>query len=213
VQGAALAIVNVIRNNGSDIYDMERFIILREKQKAAAAGSDVVNLSRASVSADGEIGEISISELREGEDGIDDDDDNDDNAQYCIPCATIRTVADDNGVLSFNQKALQRYVLHCAQDVEKGGLRDKPGKSRDFYHSCYSLSGLSISQSFHISSGNSHITSSDGDEDTYFTSHVFGDTSNLLKSTSCVFNIGLEKLEFALKYFGNMPSTHNKLLS
>ena len=25
-------------------------------------------------------------------------------------------------------------------------MRDKPGKNRDFYHSCYSLSGLSISQ-------------------------------------------------------------------
>jgi len=25
-------------------------------------------------------------------------------------------------------------------------MRDKPGKPRDFYHSCYALSGLSISQ-------------------------------------------------------------------
>jgi hypothetical protein len=27
---------------------------------------------------------------------------------------------------------------------------DKPGKSRDFYHSCYSLSGLSVAQNFNI---------------------------------------------------------------
>jgi len=27
-----------------------------------------------------------------------------------------------------------------------GGLRDKPSKSRDFYHSCYCLSGLSVVQ-------------------------------------------------------------------
>ena len=40
---------------------------------------------------------------------------------------------------------LQRYILLCAQDVN-GGLRDKPSKSRDFYHSCYNLSGLSVSQ-------------------------------------------------------------------
>lgn len=26
-------------------------------------------------------------------------------------------------------------------------MQDKPGKARDFYHSCYSLSGLSIAQS------------------------------------------------------------------
>jgi protein farnesyltransferase subunit beta len=32
-----------------------------------------------------------------------------------------------------------------------GGLRDKPSKPRDFYHSCYNLSGLSIAQ--HCDSG------------------------------------------------------------
>ena len=28
----------------------------------------------------------------------------------------------------------------------KGGLRDKPGKAVDYYHTCYCLSGLSVSQ-------------------------------------------------------------------
>jgi prenyltransferase beta subunit len=28
----------------------------------------------------------------------------------------------------------------------RGGLVDKPGKSRDFYHTCYGLSGLSVAQ-------------------------------------------------------------------
>lgn len=28
----------------------------------------------------------------------------------------------------------------------EGGLRDKPGKRRDYYHTCYCLSGLSIAQ-------------------------------------------------------------------
>jgi protein farnesyltransferase subunit beta len=41
--------------------------------------------------------------------------------------------------------ALQEYILCQAQD-RRGGLRDKPGKSRDFYHTCYCLSGLSLSQ-------------------------------------------------------------------
>ena len=41
--------------------------------------------------------------------------------------------------------ALQKYVLACCQD-EKGGLIDKPGKPRDFYHTCYTLSGLSLAQ-------------------------------------------------------------------
>jgi prenyltransferase beta subunit len=48
----------------------------------------------------------------------------------------------------FDEYMLQRYILLCAQDVN-GGLRDKPSKSRDFYHSCYNLSGLSVSQHNH----------------------------------------------------------------
>ena len=47
--------------------------------------------------------------------------------------------------LCFDREMLQRYILLCAQDVN-GGLRDKPSKPRDFYHSCYNLSGLSITQ-------------------------------------------------------------------
>jgi len=43
---------------------------------------------------------------------------------------------------TFDELMLQRYILLCAQDVN-GGLRDKPSKLRDFYHSCYNLSGLS----------------------------------------------------------------------
>ncbi len=33
----------------------------------------------------------------------------------------------------------------CCQ-ATKGGLRDKPGKPVDFYHTCYCLSGLSAAQ-------------------------------------------------------------------
>jgi protein farnesyltransferase subunit beta len=36
-------------------------------------------------------------------------------------------------------------IMVCCQD-KNGGLRDKPGKNRDFYHTCYALSGLSASQ-------------------------------------------------------------------
>ena len=44
------------------------------------------------------------------------------------------TIANDtNGELPYNQKALQKYILHCGQN-STGGLRDKPGKSRDYYH-------------------------------------------------------------------------------
>ncbi|XP_020292918.1 protein farnesyltransferase subunit beta isoform X1 [Pseudomyrmex gracilis] len=45
----------------------------------------------------------------------------------------------------FNQEALQEYILVCSQNPH-GGLLDKPGKNRDIYHTCYTLSGLSIAQ-------------------------------------------------------------------
>ena len=31
----------------------------------------------------------------------------------------------------------------CCQ-MQHGGLRDKPGRSRDYYHTCYCLSGLAV---------------------------------------------------------------------
>lgn len=47
--------------------------------------------------------------------------------------------------LLFNQTALQEYILICCQHND-GGLIDKPGKQRDVYHTCYTLSGLSVAQ-------------------------------------------------------------------
>ena len=44
-------------------------------------------------------------------------------------------------------EALQRYILHACQQ-RNGGLRDKPSKPRDFYHTCYCLSGLSVAQHY-----------------------------------------------------------------
>lgn len=50
----------------------------------------------------------------------------------------------------FNTRALQCWILRACQQL-KGGLRDKPGKSVDYYHSCYCLSGLTAAQ--HIPGG------------------------------------------------------------
>jgi protein farnesyltransferase subunit beta len=45
----------------------------------------------------------------------------------------------------WNRTALARYILAACQN-KKGGLRDKPGKSPDAYHTCYNLAGLSAAQ-------------------------------------------------------------------
>ena len=41
---------------------------------------------------------------------------------------------------------------------------------------------------------------------------VYGDVDNLLRPTSAVFNIGLDKLNCALSYFSKYSPTHNDIL-
>merc|ERR1719474_1383696 len=75
--------------------------------------------------------------------------------------------------LLFDTRALQEYLLMCCQDMW-GGLIDKPGKSRDFYHTCYGLSGLAVAQ--HLPNQNQRI---------------LGHSSNLLLATHPVYNVGV----------------------
>ena len=56
--------------------------------------------------------------------------------------------SEESGDWLFDQLALQRFVLLCCQDSD-GGLRDKPGKYPDPYHTCYCLSGMAIAQHNH----------------------------------------------------------------
>lgn len=51
----------------------------------------------------------------------------------------------ENGYMLYNQLQLQQYVLLGCQ-TSLGGLVDKVGKKVDFYHSSYSISGLSMAQ-------------------------------------------------------------------
>ena len=169
-QGSALAIVNMIKNNESDIGDLEYYLSVYH-----ADGTDADSNNNE---------EIALDELN-----------------------SVIKVSGNNGPLSFDQLALQRYILHCAQQFEGpvssrvGGMRDKPGKSRDFYHTCYSLSGLAIAQHSQVRSNNHLNTENPTNES--FTSYLYGDVSNMLTPTSAVFNITLPKLQHALEYFGN----------
>ncbi|KAF1991857.1 terpenoid cyclases/Protein prenyltransferase [Aulographum hederae CBS 113979] len=60
---------------------------------------------------------------------------------------------DSDGLLGqpslWHREGLTRYILCCAQ-ADKGGLRDKPSKHPDGYHSCYNLAGLSAAQNVYI---------------------------------------------------------------
>ncbi|KAH1493183.1 hypothetical protein LV164_000084 [Aspergillus fumigatus] len=48
----------------------------------------------------------------------------------------------------YSREGLTRYILSCCQ-CKLGGLRDKPGKHPDSYHTCYALTGLSTVQYYH----------------------------------------------------------------
>jgi protein farnesyltransferase subunit beta len=48
----------------------------------------------------------------------------------------------------YNATALQGWLLACSQAPHTGGLRDKPGKRVDYYHTCYCLSGLAAAQHY-----------------------------------------------------------------
>ncbi|KAL8666985.1 MAG: hypothetical protein Q9202_000907 [Teloschistes flavicans] len=50
-----------------------------------------------------------------------------------------------SNVSLYSHEGLTRYILACCQS-EDGGLRDKPSKYPDAYHSCYVLAGLSSAQ-------------------------------------------------------------------
>ncbi|KAL7535196.1 hypothetical protein ACHAXR_010135 [Thalassiosira sp. AJA248-18] len=104
--------------------------------------------------------------------------------------------------LSFDEVMLQRYILLCAQDVN-GGLRDKPSKPKDFYHSCYNLSGLSVAQHAVESwppppSTKTKVVGNNEKEVKKFNS-LFGDVNvNVIGRTDPVVNIRVERVKFML---------------
>merc|ERR1712039_234156 len=87
----------------------------------------------------------------------------------------------------FNPTPLQTYVFLACQHPS-GGLKDKPGKSADFYHTCYSLSGVAASQ--HGLDGSATVV---------------GAASNCLERIDVFYNVVLEKAERKCKYFEALP--------
>merc|ERR1712232_1461216 len=90
--------------------------------------------------------------------------------------------------LWYQPSPLQVYVLLACQQQNSGGLKDKPGKSPDFYHTCYALSGVAASQ-----------YGSDGD------SVMVGEGSASLERIDVFYNVLLEKSERKCAYFDSLP--------
>eukprot|EP01112_Ceratiomyxa_fruticulosa_P014777 TRINITY_DN4271_c0_g1_i1.p1 TRINITY_DN4271_c0_g1~~TRINITY_DN4271_c0_g1_i1.p1 ORF type:complete len:440 (+),score=66.27 TRINITY_DN4271_c0_g1_i1:671-1990(+) len=111
--------------------------------------------------------------------------------QYCMG------IEDVDGGWLFDQQGLQNYIIVNCQD-QTGGFRDKPGKSRDYYHTCYALSGMSISQYKKLHT-DPHTLSENQD-----TAKLRGK----LKSIHPVYNLTTNKVNRALAYFKNLGPVH-----
>jgi protein farnesyltransferase subunit beta len=96
--------------------------------------------------------------------------------------------------------ALQRYVLLACQEPA-GGLRDKPGKGRDFYHTCYCLSGLSVAQHGGRAGAGAGAGAGGGPP------RVVGDPSeNRVAEIDPLLNIRVEKARAARVFFAKLPA-------
>ncbi|KAL4424364.1 hypothetical protein ABPG75_001665 [Micractinium tetrahymenae] len=83
----------------------------------------------------------------------------------------------------YDAAALQLWLLKACQALPRGGLRDKPGKPADYYHTCYCLSGLSSCQ--------------------HYSGIVLGGPQNLLARADTLCNVEAGKLAAARSYFAH----------
>ncbi|XP_065878324.1 protein farnesyltransferase subunit beta isoform X2 [Euphorbia lathyris] len=92
----------------------------------------------------------------------------------------------------FHNIALQQYIILCSQ-VQEGGFRDKPGKARDYYHTCYCLSGLSVCQ----------YSWSKDEYSPPLPRAVLGSYSNLLESIHPLYNVVIKQYDEAREFFSS----------
>ncbi|KAI1211324.1 terpenoid cyclases/Protein prenyltransferase [Annulohypoxylon truncatum] len=109
----------------------------------------------------------------------------------------------------YSREGLVRYILCCAQETSKrGGMRDKPGKSPDAYHTCYVLSGLSSAQ--HVtrllsSDGQGMMTHSEYDVSPHHGNPQIYDEEDRVSPTDPVYFIPEGKRKEIMSYFLSKP--------
>lgn len=69
----------------------------------------------------------------------------------------------------FSRDSLRAYIHNCCQLQETGGLRDKPYKRPDFYHTNYALCGLSMAEYYYSGSGAFDYTAEEVNEGSAYT--------------------------------------------
>lgn len=109
--------------------------------------------------------------------------------------AQVNDGVTQDSFVTVDTERLQRYILVCSQ-VNEGGFQDKPGAGRDFYHTCYCLSGLSIAQ-YYKGEKKCNVDESDDQKQMYETNRV-GETHPL-------YNIRKERVNIVKARFFAMP--------
>ena len=92
----------------------------------------------------------------------------------------------------YDELALQRYILLGGQTLT-GGLRDKPGKGPDLYHTCYVLSGLSVAQ---WGGGVGGVMGA---------GPVAGGDGNRVRQMNALYNVPIEDAERGLEWAAQQP--------
>ncbi|KAH0835434.1 terpenoid cyclases/protein prenyltransferase alpha-alpha toroid [Lanmaoa asiatica] len=129
---------------------------------------------------------------------------------------------DDVDESLWNKPALQRYIL-CAAQHPAAGLRDKPPKSADAYHTLYCLAGLSIAQhnvdplparraqvdqawretldASHQQLRRTSFADALAWSEEEGASHILGDSVNRVNATHPVFNLTITHTEGIMSHF------------
>lgn len=81
------------------------------------------------------------------------------------------------------------YAHPLIPNPKPGGLRDKPSKRRDYYHTCYCLSGLSVAQH--------SACSTEGEGQAV----VIGPAENQVVPVDAILNIVRHKAKAAVEHF------------
>lgn len=112
----------------------------------------------------------------------------------------------NNKTVMMDSLALQRYILLCGQSVD-GGLRDKPSKPRDFYHTCYCLSGLSLAQHYYNTDDGSTSNNNSSNDRNVEIPLVYGHPIiNEVRKTDPCFNIGVDRVKNVNAFFDSQDS-------
>ncbi len=100
-----------------------------------------------------------------------------------LRCALQRRPSEPKPNHELNSQIALIPRVHVPNPAQiKGGLRDKPGKPVDYYHSCYCLSGLSAAQ--------------------HYSGVVVGPPDNLLAHADPLCNVVAPRLEAARRFYG-----------